>query len=612
MKKFYFLVLVLCLCSSLRGQNIVFANSTFKSRLITANAENGFAKDKNGVNIIIDTNGDKEIDASEALQVYYLDVSTKNNNDTQMFNIIGIEYFKNLRSLNYRSNRVSGADLRPLVYLEDLDCSYNTDFPTGINLEGLNLKRLDASGTGLMKPYLTGEGNVGLSQFPNLEILICNSTTITAMNFSGLKKLKTLDISQNMLQNINLTDLVSLEKLDCVHNLLSELDFSACKNLISVNASQNKISTLAIKDMPKLEDIVMDENKLLKEANLENLPYLKKLTINNCILNVLNLSGLSALESLNCSDNKLLNLDLKKCSGLKNVSCNFNSLLTSLDISGSESLETLNCSNTSLSALDLKKNLHLQILIASTTKVEFLDLSPLKELLDVSLTGNNSLLYLLLKNGKTYKTYFLSAPKLKYLCVDEENINYYKQILTQSGIDNCEINTYCNFVPGNSYYVISGVHKYNFDNKGCIANNSIFPNLKYTITNGTNTGIFYSANNSSYAIPVQAGVISIRPFVENPNYFTVSPESVTVNFPTEESPYTQDFCISSNGNQPDLEVVLIPTEAARPGFDAKYKLVYRNKGNITQSGTVNLTFNDAVLHLKTSDPSSENQTSNTL
>jgi hypothetical protein len=463
-----------------------------------------------------------------------------------------------------------------------------------------------------MKPYLTGEGNVGLSQFPNLETLICNGTTIKSMNFSGLKKLKTLNISHNILKTINLTDLISLEKLDCVSNVLIELDLSACKNLISLDASQNKISSLTIKDMPKLENIVMYENTLLKEANLENLPYLKNLTINNCILNGLNLSGLGALQSLNCSNNKLLNLDLKKCSGLKNVSCNLNSLLTSLDVSGSENLETLNCSNTSLSALDLKKNLHLEILTASTTKVEFLDLSPLKKLLDVSLTGNNSLLYLLLKNGRTYKNYFLSAPKLKYLCVDEENINYYKGVLAQNGINNCEINTYCNFVPGNAYYVISGVNKYDFDNKGCKANNSIFPNLKYTITNGANSGIFYSANNSSYAIPVEAGVISISPFVENPNYFTVSPASVTVNFPTQASPYTQDFCISSNENQPDLEVVLIPTEAARPGFDVKYKLVYRNKGNITQSGSVNLTFNDVILDLKTSNPVLDNQTGNTF
>ena len=42
---------------------------------------------------------------------------------------------------------------------------------------------------------------------------------------------------------------------------------------------------------------------------------------------------------------------------------------------------------------------------------------------------------------------------------------------------------------------------------------------------------------------------------------------------------TQDFCISANGVHQDLEMVMEPITPARPGFDAVYKLVYRNKGN---------------------------------
>jgi hypothetical protein len=120
MKKIYFLFLLLCFGNAVTGQKITFGNATFKKRLLATNVENGFAKDKNGNNIKIDSNGDKEVDASEALEVYYLDVSSvMGNTDPEMYNITGIEYFTNLRTLKYRSNRVSGADLRPLIHLED-------------------------------------------------------------------------------------------------------------------------------------------------------------------------------------------------------------------------------------------------------------------------------------------------------------------------------------------------------------------------------------------------------------------------------------------------------------------------------------------------------------
>ena len=34
---------------------------------------------------------------------------------------------------------------------------------------------------------------------------------------------------------------------------------------------------------------------------------------------------------------------------------------------------------------------------------------------------------------------------------------------------------------------------------------------------------------------------------------------------------------------------------ARPGFDAFYKIIYKNKGNQVESGSVNLTFDDSKM-----------------
>ncbi|MET0758978.1 MAG: T9SS type A sorting domain-containing protein, partial [Flavobacterium sp.] len=110
------------------------------------------------------------------------------------------------------------------------------------------------------------------------------------------------------------------------------------------------------------------------------------------------------------------------------------------------------------------------------------------------------------------------------------------------------------------------------------------------------------------SIPVQTGTHTLTPILENPTYFNVSPSTVNVTFPTQASPFTQNFCVTANGIHPDLEVTLLPLTPARPGFDATYKIIYKNKGNTTQSGSVNLTFNDAVLDLVSANPVSSQAT----
>ena len=107
-------------------------------------------------------------------------------------------------------------------------------------------------------------------------------------------------------------------------------------------------------------------------------------------------------------------------------------------------------------------------------------------------------------------------------------------------------------------------------------------------------------------------ILTMTPILENPTYFTISPTTVDVTFPAQASPFTKNFCVTANGIHPDLEVVLLPLNTARPGFDANYKIIYKNKGNTTQSGSVNLIFNDAVLDMVTANPLVSNQSVNNL
>jgi hypothetical protein len=100
--------------------------------------------------------------------------------------------------------------------------------------------------------------------------------------------------------------------------------------------------------------------------------------------------------------------------------------------------------------------------------------------------------------------------------------------------------------------------------------------------------------------------------MENPTYFNVSPNTAIVTFPASPSPFVQNFCITPNGIYNDLEITILPINNAIAGFDATYKLLYKNKGNQIQSGSLNLIFNDAVLDLISANPSVFTQTANSL
>ena len=85
-----------------------------------------------------------------------------------------------------------------------------------------------------------------------------------------------------------------------------------------------------------------------------------------------------------------------------------------------------------------------------------------------------------------------------------------------------------------------------------------------------------------------------------------------MTFPTNASPFIQNFCFTANGLKSDVEVVLLPTNPARPGFDADYKLVCRNKGNQIENGSVSLTFDDVRLDYVSSNPVYNSSASNSF
>ena len=209
--------------------------------------------------------------------------------------------------------------------------------------------------------------------------------------------------------------------------------------------------------------------------------------------------------------------------------------------------------------------------------------------------------------------HFENCPNIRYICTDNRFFSNLSSYLSYYNYTNVNYNSYCTFNPGGVNYHINGIAKLDIG-LGCNNSNVLIPNFSVNLSSSSYNGDFHFCGTAgNYSLSVLGGNYTLAPFInENPSYFNISPTNIVVDFPTQSSPFTQDFCVTANGIHPDLEISMLSIIPARPGFDAVYKLIYKNKGNTTQSGTLNLNFNDAVLDFVSAIPAVTTQTANNL
>ena len=128
MKKIYFIFFLLISIYT-NAQIINIPDANFKAALLSANSSNYIASaampyPNGGVDIFnaIDTNGDGEIQVSEAEAIKYLNVISLSISD-----LTGIEAFSNLVELRCANNMLTSLDFSNLTELYTLNCGNNSD-----------------------------------------------------------------------------------------------------------------------------------------------------------------------------------------------------------------------------------------------------------------------------------------------------------------------------------------------------------------------------------------------------------------------------------------------------------------------------------------------------
>lgn len=567
MKKIYFLFAVL-FSSVIFGQIVNIPDAAFKAKLLQSNTSNNIASSSNGGNLKIDANNDGEIQVSEALNVYSLKIDGYNSSGSNTINSLdGITSFLNLVNINIKSVNAPILDISGMVNIIKVDLqslpnltTVNTSNCAVLNEFNINgcygIANLILSNPSL---HLVAIGscfnltNLNLQSSNNITYLKIEATKLTSLDFSiyNMSNLSNLDINNNnYLTNINLQNLPSLFKIEVYLNpLISSLDLS------------NKLS---------LNNASITSNSSLQNLNLANCPSIQSLnTVGNILTNIY-FSNNILLNYLNVSGNQLSTINFDPLPALSNVLCAENKF-TTLDIRNIPSLLSFNCSN------------------------------------------NPMLISLFLKHGifSPFLT-FSNNPNLHYICTDDTHIQNIITQCTNYGYNNVTVNSYCSFTPGGTFYTIQGETRYDVNNNGCDPADPKNPLQKFNISGANGTGSVIGNNTGQYTLPVQAGSHTITPVLENPSYFNITPTSFTANFPTQTSPLNQNFCMTANGNHNDLEVVVIPVTAAAPGFTAKYKIVYKNKGTGIQSGTIQFDYNGNLSSYSTSSIAPSSQSAGVL
>jgi len=591
MKQYYILLatLLVSLLSFSQDPIVNIPDANFKNTLLNdtvADFDGDYTYDGN-----VDTNNDGEIQVSEAESVTRLKVNSKS-----ISSLTGLEYFTNLKELQCASNSLTSLNLNGNVQLEKLLC--NTNQLSSINLSAnTELTSLQCASNSLT--------SLDVNVNTKLTLLNCTSNLLTGLSINANTLLTSLYCDSNQLSTLDTSANILLKSLVCKNNVITSLDVSANTVLTALICSSNQLTSLNVVNNVAITQLQCNSNQLVN-LNLSTNIKLMELLCDSNQLASLNVSSNVKLSNFHCIGNQLTSLDVSNNIYLSELFCTSNQL-TSINL-GSIDIQRLSCGSNKLTSLNVDNNTKLNLLYCDFNQLTNLDVSN-NIRLGFLRCGDNQLLQLNLKNGKdadyNYNPNvfnFQNNPTLKFICINDHDLALIQSRVSIYGYTNCVFNSYCSFVPGGTFYSINGQAKIDTNNNGCDVNDLEYKNLKYTITDGSISGSLITNADGGYSIPVQAGTHTITPVLENPTYFNVLPSSLVVNFPTETSPYNQDFCITPNGTHNDLEVSILPIIEARPGFDAAYKLVYKNKGTTTLSGSIDLLFNDAVMDFVSATP----------
>lgn len=569
------------------GQNIQFTDPDLLFYLTTK-----LCVDTNGDGVFnsdADFNNDGQIQLSEAQQVTSFSFTTVAH-DIQ--SIGGFEHFTNLQHLTVTTISVNHLDFSAWPTLQSLKLSSNIG---NFVFNNPLLTHFELQNVAFSNPLFD------LTNLPNLEYVRIQSSHLTDnLIFGTHNNLEELRIFAGNYSTLNLSAMPALKYLTIGNFVGESLDISNCTVLeeFAFRYTDNFTSLIGADASVFLGTIdFIQEDYDTNPSNLE-------LSFHNQNLFDVSIRGANSV-SLTDNNTDMGNLELLNITGSVTVdNCTFTYIDSNLDSRLSIAFMNpvqLSLSNIEgirfLSLINLPLNLPLDL---STVETEQVDIF------------SSSITELNLKNGNALQQFYSSYDTdIQFICVDRDELP-----TVEAGYSNIDaptvINPYCSFVLGGEYHEVAGNLLVDLGT-GCTTNvgGPVF-DLQFTVTDGTNTDVFYADNQNSYSFTLPEGDHVLQSQLSDLEYWTVSPPSIDLSFPADTAPHIQDFCITPVGAFNDAEIFIVPINAGQPGFQSDYKIVYKNPGTTALSGTIALSFNDDTANFTAANPNISGQSTGNL
>ncbi|MBO7407152.1 MAG: choice-of-anchor A family protein [Clostridia bacterium] len=238
-------------------------------------------------------------------------------------------------SVSFANDAVRAEAVRYLITHneEGLYSGYNADSRLKKSDLGA-VKELDLSGHILKTGF-----EKDLAMLTGLEVLKLNDTNITQLTLTGFEYLRELEVNNTPLTGIDLSGAPALMRLSLEHTALTSLDLSGNTQLRILCLAGSRIGQFPDVPEPFMEYIDVTDTGLTN--------------------NMLTGTNFPVLKTLLIADNP-----------------DFSGLV----LSSFTALETLDCSNTAVSVLALPLMPQLKYIRVSGTRIESLDLTPIKHL----------------------------------------------------------------------------------------------------------------------------------------------------------------------------------------------------------------------------------------
>ena len=556
---------------------LFFPDANLKAALVNASPSNTTALGSGGYTTI-DTNGDGEIQITEANVITGLQLQGGG-----IIDFTGIQGFPNITYFGCYSNPIGLLNLNGFTQLTNINITYSQGTQTVYNIFNL--------------PSLT---NFNYTYSNVTSITLTNTNSVTDVGVWGNPSLTTLNL-------IELTGLLRIKADGCAIT-----NFSATNSPIlnELNLSGSNLTSIAITTYPALKKLYLDGNQLTDVSGFSNLLVLEDLNIQNNQITNLQLPPMPALRSLTAGSNGYPTIDLSGYPQLRALAAN-NNTLTTIDFSNNPLLQQLIISQNAIATADFSMLSNLTSTTLGGNLFTEIDLSGSPLLNGIAFFDNPNLTHVNLKSGTVSSinysnSAYYNLPNLDYVCVDEGDVFTYDT----AQLPNLVVTSYCSFTPGGDYNTITGTATLDTNGDGCDSLDVTVPFLGLNISlNGvsTNSSVYTNGFGLYNVYTNTVGVYQLSPNLEIPAYFNISPvEAIIATI--DNSTTTANICLTPNGSNSDVEVVLAPILPARPGFNASYELVYKNKGNQTLSGAVTFEFDDTILdYISSSEtPASQN------